>query len=75
MSQAISMFKRKTVDGVMSAFNVAIKDLDDVRSRELAEAERQEVAAATAATQANIARAEAARALAVAEKLKSLVAA
>lgn len=75
MSQALSMFKRKTVDGVMSAFNVAIKDLDDVRSRELAEVERQEVAAATAATQANIARAEAARALAVAEKLKSLVAA
>ena len=75
MSQTLSMFKRKTVDDVMSAFNVAIKDLDDVRSRELAEAERQEVAAATAATQANIARAEAARALAVAEKLKSLVAA
>lgn len=75
MSQTLSMFKRKTVDGVMSAFNVAIKDLDDVRSRELAEAERQEVAAATAVTQANIARAEASRALAVAEKLKSLVAA
>lgn len=66
---------RKSVDGVLSAFNTAITDLDAVREQSLEEAHRQEQDAIVAQANARAARIEAARAAEVSDKLKSLIAA
>lgn len=66
---------RKSVDGVLTAFNTAITDLDAVRKHSLEEADRQEQEAIIAQANARAARIEAARAAEVSDKLKSLIAA
>ena len=58
---------KKTVDGVLAAFNSAIEDLDAVRTQSLAEAHEQE--------QQAILSTQAQRAAEVSDKLKSLIAA
>ena len=65
---------KKTVDGVLAAFNSAITDLDAVRTQSLAEAHEQEQQAILS-TAARAAREEAQRAAEVSAKLKSLIAA
>ena len=66
---------KKTVDGVLFAFNSAITDLDTVRSQSLAEADEQEQQAILSTQAARAAREEAQRAAEVSAKLKSLIAA
>lgn len=66
---------KKTVDGVLSAFNSAITDLDTVHSQSLAEAHEQEQQAILSTQAARAAREEAQRAAEVSAKLKSLIAA
>lgn len=66
---------KKTVDGVLAAFNSAITDLDAVRAQSLAEAHEQEQQAILSTQAARAAREEAQRAAEVSAKLKSLIAA
>jgi hypothetical protein len=66
---------KKSVETIVSAFNTAISDLNDVACREIAEAQRQEEAAIAAREAAVTARTEASRAQAVSEKLRALIAA
>lgn len=70
-----SASSKKTVDGVLGAFNVAITDLDTVRTQSLEEAHAQEQQAIVASSAARQAREEAQRAEEVSAKLKSLIAA
>ena len=66
---------KKTVGGVLAAFNSAITDLDAVRTQSLAEAHEQEQQAILSTQAARAAREEAQRAAEVSDKLKSLIAA
>jgi hypothetical protein len=68
-------FAKKTVDGVMSAFTKTLADLEEVRTRELEEARVKRAEAERLHSEARAAELEAQRAIAVSEKLQSLVAA
>ena len=67
-------FAKKTVDGVMSAFNQTIADLNEVQQREIAEAERLRAQAAELMSTAAAAEAEANRAGILTTRLNTLIA-
>lgn len=64
---------KKSVDGIMSAFNVAITDLEAVKQRELEAIQQTELEIRALQAQAAASRTEALRADSVSLKLKSLV--
>lgn len=69
----MNLFAKKTVASVLGAFTTAITDLEEVRQRELAEAQRKEEEAQLALRAAADARIEAGRAEAVSSRLRALV--
>lgn len=71
----ISPKSKKSVDGVLAAFQVAIDDLDAVKASSTQEAEDLERDAIVAQVSARAARAEAQRAEEVSGKLRGLIAA
>lgn len=66
---------KKSVDSVLSAFKVAIADLDGVKAQATQEAHEQEQQAIVAQANARAAREEAKRAEEVSGKLRNLIAA
>lgn len=72
MMKLFSSAPAKSVDSVLSAFNQAIDDLQEVHDREVEEVRRQEEIAAQALTASNAARSEAARAAEVGLRLRNL---
>lgn len=62
-----------TVDGIMSAFNQTISDLEAVEQANTEAAKQKSEAAAQLVTEANAATAEAKRANTIAGKLRSIV--